>query len=1564
MALKEKEKITVTGACFEVKEEVKVTPPARPKRMKNKLNGSFSQQPLSEGKSIINLDNEHSLNGNMSTADQLDSKVEPENFAAKINVTPHVSAMNHTGSRERENGMLSMNISAVETCADQQRPSGVVVENSIAETRHFVEVVNKAGFEVSPKESQEVVVNVFRDIKEEQRVGFESCISPDITSGSQDEDSFFSAEEAETTSEYISSSLSTLTENGNEKSTESENSEDLSSIKIQTNGEDQGDSRNLLALARSGPDLSGIQISDTNVFNSTEDFGNSCSDHQLSFVCNGGCNNNSRLTADPVELSSVSAADTDAKGAAGGALETDTESEEEFSSSTNTSSEGEYDVRFFEKRSGLFMEEDFMSDSGDGLNEILSAFPSGTHLVSVTTDSEDDNNRGDTQRDSLKSTVQSKVLLFNGDESNAGVKMLACFSPKSECPIVLDDITSDLEKTASKSVTDTAVDQDFEGGSSLAEITHHDSDHREKDSAVLFGSDDELDGPFKESSVPNSTLADPKNITGDVIKSGSCPLIQNNGSDAGTTHTGETILMSGDVRKAEILKIKSLKDALIGSECDLGKNVEFLQTDSVEPGTFVRILDSDEQKSDLKLPGVTVDESTTECAGDRISTIDGAGVDHVDNAASRSDIRKKQKPKKLTIGKRYSLDSETGLVLSPEDDTAAELMNFVSKGSFNEGTDEFVSKGDQASEVKVTIDGGQGEVTPSSTLPFSRNSFGRHRLGYSESFSPGDVRVHVVSTLRPLGARSFRRKEGKPKRRSKTLPNNVFDMFKISSAPPHQMGSITLITDNMPATFPGFPINRRAQVALELYTTERSYVRRLETVLQLFKKPCEENNLLDKKELVTMFMNIEEVYSVNKDLLFMLLERISHWHDQQCVGDIFLDQSFKIIDRMKIYTKYCNNYPAAEKLYKDKIKKREFEAFINSCYEHQVCQAGLNLPAYLISVVQRIPRYLLLLQDLLKRTPENHPDHGNLSKAYSKMEHLAVYINNQKQTADGMKAMEQLRLRVEGLKALEGRALIKEADVVVNGSKKTRQAWLLNDMLVFAAKGVSRSSEVERTLELVTLWCMDLEDNNPQSVIEDSLEIYTPEHSYIMYAATKNEKKVWLQKLRTAVAQALHGEEANESYEIESRNATFTYKDGRNYCGNFVSGKRHGQGTLSWPNQAKYQGNWEDDDRCGLGELMYNCGDNYKGEWLDDKQHGIGTLHYTSGDVYHGQWYKGEMHGKGAINFKNGDRFVGDFYHNEIHGDGELICVNGLRYTGGWKHSKKHGKGCMHFPNEDFYHGEFANDQCNGQGEMRYADGSCYKGLWMDNRRGGEGEFTSSDGTHYKGGWSKDLINGYGCMEYSNGDRYNGNWFKNTRYGQGVMKYSNGDVYEGVFEYDLCNKNGKMTYKDGSVYEGSWLNGLRHGEGKMIYANKSVFEGCWLYGMRHFEGVLTYANQASYRGQWDLDKQQGRGMYTDSSIGYHYEGEWKNGLKHGKGVENTAEGRYEGEWKDGMRHGKGTEISACGAIYEGQWKENKKHGPGIKKLESGMVETQNWIEGKQVDITSIDVIELPLIQRR
>lgn len=62
------------------------------------------------------------------------------------------------------------------------------------------------------------------------------------------------------------------------------------------------------------------------------------------------------------------------------------------------------------------------------------------------------------------------------------------------------------------------------------------------------------------------------------------------------------------------------------------------------------------------------------------------------------------------------------------------------------------------------------------------------------------------------------------------------------------------------------------------------------------------------------------------------------WHD-----NISVSFNFKIIDRMKIYAKYCNNYDSAEALYKQKIKKKEFESFINvSIFKIMVLSTKLN----------------------------------------------------------------------------------------------------------------------------------------------------------------------------------------------------------------------------------------------------------------------------------------------------------------------------------------------------------------------------------------------------------------------------------------------------------------------------------------------------------------------------------------------------------------------------------------------------------------------------------------------
>ena len=40
---------------------------------------------------------------------------------------------------------------------------------------------------------------------------------------------------------------------------------------------------------------------------------------------------------------------------------------------------------------------------------------------------------------------------------------------------------------------------------------------------------------------------------------------------------------------------------------------------------------------------------------------------------------------------------------------------------------------------------------------------------------------------------------------------------------------------------------------------------------------------------------------------------------------------------------------------------------------------------YLIAPVERIPRYVLLLKDIIKKTPEDHPDYPQLVQAEEKM---------------------------------------------------------------------------------------------------------------------------------------------------------------------------------------------------------------------------------------------------------------------------------------------------------------------------------------------------------------------------------------------------------------------------------------------------------------------------------------------------------------------------------------------------------------------------------------------------
>ena len=100
---------------------------------------------------------------------------------------------------------------------------------------------------------------------------------------------------------------------------------------------------------------------------------------------------------------------------------------------------------------------------------------------------------------------------------------------------------------------------------------------------------------------------------------------------------------------------------------------------------------------------------------------------------------------------------------------------------------------------------------------------------------------------------------------------------------------------------------------------------------------------------------------------------MAKWYSAgQRIGDILLG----MVKVFKVYTNYVNNYNASiAEIGRLKKTSREFKAFLNETMKK--C-GGHDLSSYLVLPIQRIPRYVLLFEELSKYTPEEHPDSAPL----------------------------------------------------------------------------------------------------------------------------------------------------------------------------------------------------------------------------------------------------------------------------------------------------------------------------------------------------------------------------------------------------------------------------------------------------------------------------------------------------------------------------------------------------------------------------------------------------------
>ncbi|KAF2345740.1 VPS9 domain, partial [Trinorchestia longiramus] len=302
------------------------------------------------------------------------------------------------------------------------------------------------------------------------------------------------------------------------------------------------------------------------------------------------------------------------------------------------------------------------------------------------------------------------------------------------------------------------------------------------------------------------------------------------------------------------------------------------------------------------------------------------------------------------------------------------------------------------------------------------------------------------------------------------------------------------------------------------------------------------------------------------------------------------------------------------------------------------------------------------------------------------------------------------------------------------------------------------------------------------------------------------------------------------------------------YEGDWVSGKPHGVGVMTWGDGRVYTGGMKSGQFWGAGELRCPSGSlisNYfpmegalagaslcSGDWVAGKMSGWGEIYYHDGSMYSGYLENNlyEKHGvlqRGRFSTSSLDRFS-DFLPNEnptqtnkISRETDSIgqkprkttkrnkdtksSANNSKdrssleskvdlaasvYTGEWSGGLKHGYGI-----EDFicsgakYQGQYHLGERHGSGIVTTIGGSYYETCFVHGRPQGSALAILEDGTIYDGelGRSPSSSGGLGpLVPYCSG--------------RGTLFYSQGDCIEGVFSGPLFPGTGGLKISSATFF--------------------------------------------------------------------------------------------------------------------------------------------------------------------
>ncbi|XP_076250226.1 ephexin isoform X6 [Rhynchophorus ferrugineus] len=167
------------------------------------------------------------------------------------------------------------------------------------------------------------------------------------------------------------------------------------------------------------------------------------------------------------------------------------------------------------------------------------------------------------------------------------------------------------------------------------------------------------------------------------------------------------------------------------------------------------------------------------------------------------------------------------------------------------------------------------------------------------------------------------------------------------------------------------PQKKLQEAKFEILTSEASYLNSLNVLKNHFIKKMSSTNLLTPEELNILFGHVEIVRSSSEKLLHDL-EKC--WQDNILLHGICDIVQKHAEENFNVYIQYCENQVLFDEVLKVLKDRLGFSEFLSHLELSEVCQS-LTLYSFLMLPMQRITRWPLLVEAVLKRLRQQDPEY-------------------------------------------------------------------------------------------------------------------------------------------------------------------------------------------------------------------------------------------------------------------------------------------------------------------------------------------------------------------------------------------------------------------------------------------------------------------------------------------------------------------------------------------------------------------------------------------------------------